>query len=81
MLGRALQTRPVAGTALPRGQLALTSATRVTLLAGSRNALAFSVATPETERAGLELTLQAGDKETMQSWVDRIRAEVAPMLT
>ena len=37
--------------------------------------MAFSVATPETERAGLTLTRQAGDKETMQSWVDRIRAE------
>lgn len=56
---------------MPKGQLALTAATRVAVINGREQA--FSIATPEMERAGLILALQAKDGETMTAWLDAIR--------
>jgi len=53
-----------------RGQLVLTPGTKVSAL-GPR-AHAFAVATPEMERAGLLLGLQAEDASQMRLWLDGI---------
>lgn len=60
-----------------KGQTALTPGTRVYSLGPRPHT--FAVATPEMERAGLNLALQAKDAATCSKWLDAVNAAVATL--